>query len=153
MGGRSPPGPLSHFLCPPSHRLGCPPLRLPSTTSSRQGPLRCYPRHTRAWASPSWGPLCFTRHRPSPGLLSSPHGLRCQVRGSGVWGLGCVPVSCDFWGVKSWDPGIAGALAAYGGSMGPWEVQPRALRAKAAGALPPAPCLRVLPGFWESLLA
>ena len=37
--------------------------------------------------------------------------------------------------------------------MGPREVQPRAPRAKAAGALPPAPCFRVLWGCWESLRA
>lgn len=35
--------------------------------------------------------------------------------------------------------------------MGPRECGPRHPRAKAAGALPLAPCLRVLWGFWESL--
>lgn len=75
--------PLSHSLCSPSRRPGCPHPRPPSTTSSHQGLLRCCPRHTRAWGSPSWGPHSCIHHLPSPGPHNFPHGLHCQVRGPG----------------------------------------------------------------------
>lgn len=81
-------GLLSSFLCPPSPRPGSPLHRLPSTTSSHQGPPHCCRRHTRAWGSPSWAPHSCTRHPLSPGPRSFPRGLRCQVRKSGGRGLG-----------------------------------------------------------------
>uniref|UniRef100_A0A8C9AQX1 Prostate tumor-overexpressed gene 1 protein n=1 Tax=Prolemur simus TaxID=1328070 RepID=A0A8C9AQX1_PROSS len=62
-------------------RLGYPRPRPPSTTSSPLGLLRCCPHRTRAWGSPSWGPLSCIHRLPSLGPHSFPLGLHCQVRG------------------------------------------------------------------------
>nr|XP_012609773.1 mediator of RNA polymerase II transcription subunit 25 isoform X7 [Microcebus murinus] len=61
-------------------RLGYPRPRPPSTTSSPLGLRRCCPHRTRAWGSPSWGPLSCIHRLPSPGPHSFPLGLHCQVR-------------------------------------------------------------------------
>lgn len=148
-------GLLSHFLCSPQPQTGVPPPQASLHHLQPPGAPALLPPPHQGLGQPQLGPPLL--HPPPAQSWPSQLPPRAPLPGKrfgGGCGLGCVPVSCDFWAVKSWDPGIVGALAARGGSMGPREVQPRALRAKAAGALPPpALRLRVLPGCWESLRA